>query len=62
MFYIACSEHWTTTPEGGLRCAGTLTESGNPALTADDYAELKDQTIILFAVVFGFLVLKKALF
>jgi len=62
MFYIACSEHWTTTPEGQLRCPGTLTETGNPALTADDYSELKDETIILFAIIFGFLVLKKALF
>lgn len=61
MFYLACSERWTTSPEGNLRCPGTLVESGNPALTPEDYSYLKDETVILLAIVFGFLALKKAI-
>ncbi len=59
---IACSGPWQTSPEGYLRCAGTLHElPQQAALTAEDYKELLDSSLYLLVVVFGFLAIKKAI-
>ena len=69
MNFLACDGVWQATAEGIPVCQGTLTSltteemqslTGS-ALTWDDVAELQGEAITLFAVVFGFLVLKKLL-
>ncbi len=69
MNFIACDGAWTAGSSGELLCTGTLVSipgeemqnlSGS-ALTWDQVSELQGEAIILFATVFGFLVLKKAL-
>lgn len=69
MNFIACDGDWSAGASGELLCTGTLVSipgeemqnlSGS-ALTWDQVSELQGEAIILFATVFGFLVLKKAL-
>lgn len=67
MNFLACDGSWSV-DAGGINCVGTLItitseemadELVSPALTLEETEMLIDATIILFAVVFGFLVLKK---
>ncbi len=61
MNLVACDGTWTQS-EGSLRCVGTLVEVPHqPGLTSEDVSELTGQAIILFAIVFGVLALRKAL-
>lgn len=69
MNFLACEGDWSLGAAGEPICSGSLvslTEQemqslSGAALTWDDVAELQGEAITLFAVVFGFLVLKKAL-
>lgn len=69
MNFLACDGDWRAGPGGEPLCTGTLvslTEQEmqslvGAALTWDDVAELQGEVITLFALVFGFLVLKKVL-
>jgi hypothetical protein len=61
MSQISCSLPWEQTPDGFIRCTGTIQEQPISGLSLEDASELKDQALILFAVVFGILALKKAL-
>lgn len=65
MKLISCNGDWATTPEGYITCTGTLSaidsdQLAPPGITAEDVGELRAQTIILFAIVFGILAIKKA--
>jgi len=68
MNFIACDGDWSAGASGELLCTGTLVsvpgdelQGFGSALTWDQVSELQGEAIILFATVFGFLVLKKAL-
>ena len=66
MYLLACDGSWKTSPDGYLSCVGTLTaierdELGHSGLTPEDIPVLTGQALILFAVVFGILAIKKAL-
>jgi hypothetical protein len=69
MNFIACDGNWSAGASGELLCTGTLVSipgdelqgQFGSALTWDQVSELQGEAIILFATVFGFLVLKKAL-
>lgn len=67
MNFLACDGSWSF-DAGGINCVGTLItitseeiaeEISSPALTLEETQSLIDATIILFAMVFGFLVLKR---
>ncbi|MCP1602680.1 hypothetical protein [Pseudomonas citronellolis] len=69
MNFLACEGAWTLRPDGTAACAGALhsltseemrSEVGS-ALTWDQVAELQGEVITLFALAFGFLVLKRLL-
>lgn len=69
MNFLACDGTWTV-GAGGIACDGTLVtitsqeiaeELGSPALSLEETEMLIDATLILFAMVFGFLVTKKLL-
>lgn len=61
MNLVACNGTWSQS-DGSLRCVGTLVEVPHqPGLTPEEAKELYDNALVLFALVFGFLVLKKAL-
>jgi hypothetical protein len=67
--FLACEGDWSAGAAGEPICTGTLVNLTQEemqalfgsALTWDDVAGLQGEAITLFAVVFGFLVLKKAL-
>jgi hypothetical protein len=69
MSFLACEGDWSAGPGGEPICAGTLVSLTQEemqslygaALTWDQVAELQGEVITLFALVFGFLALKKAL-
>lgn len=68
MNFIACDGDWSAGASGELLCTGTLVsvpgdelQGFGSALTWDQVSELQGEAIILFATVFSFLVLKKAL-
>jgi hypothetical protein len=69
MNFIVCDGDWSAGASGELLCTGTLVSiTGeevraelSPGLTDEDAIGLTDATMGLFAVVFGFLVLKKVL-
>lgn len=69
MKFLACEGDWATGADGKPYCTGqllTLTREELQSLTSDaltwaDVAELQGETITLFALVFGFLALKKVL-
>lgn len=69
MNFLACEGSWSAGASGEPLCTGTLVSLTQEemqslygaALTWDDVAELQGEAITLFAVVFGFLVLKKTL-
>lgn len=69
MNFLACEGDWSVGESGIPACTGTLvvlTEQEmqslyGAALDWDQVAELRGEVIVLFAVVFGFLALKKAL-
>lgn len=67
MNFLACDGSWSV-DAGGINCVGTLItitgeeiaeEIASPALTLEETQMLIDATLILFAIVFGFLVIKK---
>lgn len=66
MKFIACDGgSWATSPEGYITCTGTLQavtseEIAQPGITDEDLGSYRDQTVILFAIVFGILAIKKA--
>ena len=69
MNFLACDGSWTVGSVGEAICVGTLqtvtseemqTQFGT-ALSWDEVSELRGDIITLFAIVFGFLVLKKLL-
>lgn len=65
MNLIACDGVWQSAGQTPV-CVGTLTtvahnEISPSGLTAEDYSELRGHALVLFAIVFGALVLKKAL-
>lgn len=65
MHAIICEGTWQTS--GGTPvCTGTLksvplNELNQPWLSAEEYQQLRSDSIQLFMIIFGFLVLKKAL-
>lgn len=69
MNFITCDGSWTVGGAGEIQCAGQLvTITGeeiraelSPGLTDEETKLLLDSAIELFALVFVFLVLKKAL-
>lgn len=69
MNFIACEGDWTVGAAGELQCTGQLVSVADDemqgltgsALSWDDVSELQGEAMILFATVFGFLVLKKVL-
>jgi hypothetical protein len=63
--FIACDGVWQSAGQTPI-CVGTLTtvahtEISPSGLTAEDHAQIREHALILFAIVFGALVLKKAL-
>jgi hypothetical protein len=67
--FLACEGEWLAGPGGEPICTGQLLNlsreemqslSGS-ALDWDQVSELKGEAMLLFALVFGFLVLKKVL-
>lgn len=69
MNFLACDGQWLAGAAGEPVCSGQLLSltreemqslSGS-AMSWDDVAELQGEAITLFAIVFGFLVLKKLL-
>lgn len=65
MQILVCDGSWVDV-SGSWSCSGqlqaiTYDPNGNPAITAEDRQLLWDQTLILFAVVFGVLAVKKAI-
>ena len=69
MNFLACDGSWLIGAGGDATCVGALqsitgeemqTQFGT-ALSWDEVAELRGDIITLFAIVFGFLVLKKLL-
>lgn len=69
MNFIACDGEWSAGAAGELQCSGQLVSVADAemqsltgsALTWDEVSELQGEAMILFATVFGFLVLKKVL-
>lgn len=69
MNFLACDGNWSAGAGGVPICTGTLVSLTQQemqslygaALTWDQVAELQGEVITIFAVVFGFLVLKKVL-
>ncbi|MDG9931020.1 MULTISPECIES: hypothetical protein [unclassified Pseudomonas] len=65
MNFIVCNGVWESAGQTPV-CVGTLStvsrdEISPPGLTAEEHAELREHALVLFAIVFGALVLKKAL-
>ncbi|CAE6888916.1 conserved protein of unknown function [Pseudomonas marincola] len=69
MNFLACEGEWSAGADGNPICSGSLISltqqemqalSGS-ALTWSEVSELQGEVITLFALVFGFLVLKKVL-
>lgn len=69
MNFLACDGNWAQRPDGSAICTGTLkvftreemqSEFGS-ALTWEQVAELRGEVLTLFAIAFGFLVLKRLL-
>ncbi|MFY1053906.1 hypothetical protein ACT048_25120 [Ectopseudomonas khazarica] len=65
MDFIVCDGVWESAGQTPV-CNGTLStvslgEISPSGLTAEDHAQLREQALVLFAIVFGALVLKKAL-
>jgi len=69
MNFLACDGDWLLSPDGSPVCSGSLVAvtrgelqaNGGSALTWEQVAELQGEIVILFALVFGFLILKKSL-
>lgn len=69
MKFLACEGDWLAGTGGEPICTGALVSLTSQemqaltgtALTWDQVGELQGEAITLFAVVFGFLILKKAL-
>lgn len=69
MNFLACDGDWLQGADGPPICSGSLVALTveemqslyGSALTWDQVSELQGEAIVLFATVFGFLVLKKAL-
>ncbi|MFV9656324.1 hypothetical protein ACNFCK_15540 [Pseudomonas sp. NY15366] len=65
MNFIVCDGVWESAGQTPV-CVGTLStialsEISPTGLTAEDHAQIREHALVLFAIVFGALVLKKAL-
>ena len=70
MNFLACDGTWSADLSGSIQCSGTLVSitgdemrtelQVSEPLAPEDYIALRDWTVVLFVVVFGFLVLKKS--
>ncbi len=65
MNFISCNGTWAQS-NGAITCSGTLVtvareELAPAGLSSEDRDQLLDQTIVLFAVIFGILAVRKAL-
>ena len=66
MNLIGCDGQLAANADGTIVCSGTLVAvadntNGLMALSPEDYAQIRGDVLTLFAIVFGILVLKKAL-
>lgn len=71
MYFLGCNGTWQKIAQtNAVGCSGELVMLtaqelqavvNSPALTTEETAQLLDATLLLFATVFGFLVLKKVL-
>lgn len=66
MNLILCDGNWTVGTGGTVACSGVVSvvsqdQLGQSVMTLEDAKELAGHTMILFAVVFGILAVKKAL-
>jgi hypothetical protein len=66
MNLIVCHGPWGTLPDGAITCTGTLQVVTHDSLipsgmTTEDATELAYASMVLFAIVFALLALKKAL-
>jgi len=66
MNHVLCDGMWTVGAGGTVACSGVVSvvsqdQIGQPAMTLDDAKQLSGETLLLFAVVFGILAVKKAL-
>ena len=66
MYYLACDGTWTSTEGGSPQCSGTLrsvaaTEMGATPLSDADRKELYDNAVVLFCIVFGVVIVRRAL-
>lgn len=66
MKLIACDGTWLSNSDGALTCVGTLVsidrnEIAPSGITPEDASQLFNNAVVLFAIVFGFLALRKAL-
>lgn len=65
MNFIVCDGVWQSAGQTPV-CSGTLStvaqnEISPSGLTAEDHEQIREHALVLFAIVFGALVLKKAL-
>lgn len=61
MYSFSCSVPLTQDQNGYVVCAGTIQEQAANGLSLEEAQELTGQALVLFAVVFGVLALKKAI-
>lgn len=61
--FVACEGIWSVNADSALVCTGTLTvvPYSPSGMSTEDAVELGYSAMGLFAVIFGFLALKKAL-
>lgn len=68
MNFLTCDGTWSIDAAGGIVCSGNLVtytsqevrDIISPGLTIEEAVALRDEALVLFAVVFGILVIKKA--
>lgn len=66
MNLVLCDGTWTVGAGGAVACSGVVSvvsqdQIGQSAMTLEDAKQLSGETLVLFAVVFGILAVKKAL-
>jgi len=66
MNHVLCDGTWTVGAGGTVACSGVVSvvshdQIGQSAMTLDDAKQISGETLLLFAVVFGILAVKKAL-
>jgi hypothetical protein len=58
-YQLTCSEAFTVDPSGFIQCVGVVESSAHVGLTIEDAQILSNEVLVLFAVVFGVLAVKK---